>query len=87
MAAKLYWVEGPWTGKLALSARPRGGDWIEDEVADWKRAGIAAVLSLLTPKEERELDLRDEGREAKRAGLEFWSLPLRTVKCPNQKRS
>jgi protein-tyrosine phosphatase len=82
MAAKLYWVEGPWTGKLALSARPRGGDWLEDEVADWKRAGIGSVLSLLTPEEGRELDLRDEGREVKRAGLDFWSLPIEDRQVP-----
>src|SRR5436309_9794359 len=38
-ACRLYWINDPWPGKLALAARPRGGDWLPDEVADWKRAG------------------------------------------------
>ena len=82
MAGTLYWVHGPWTGKLALSARPRGGDWLKDEVASWKRDGIGSVLSLLTPEEDLELDLRDEGREVKKAGLEFWSLPIEDRQVP-----
>lgn len=82
MAAKLYWVEGPWSGKLALSARPRGGDWLEDEVTDWKRAGISAVLSLLTPEEEQELDLRNEGSRVRNVGLEFSSLPIADRQIP-----
>jgi hypothetical protein len=28
MNPKLYWVDGPWPGKLAISARPRGGGWL-----------------------------------------------------------
>ena len=53
MWTELYWVDGPWLGKLALAARPRGGDWLEDEMANWRRAGIDTVLSLLTPEEEQ----------------------------------
>jgi hypothetical protein len=45
-ATNLYWVDGPWTGKLALAARPRGGDWLEDEIANWEREEVDAVLSL-----------------------------------------
>jgi hypothetical protein len=32
-APTLYWIEGPWTGRLAISARPRGWDWLQDDVA------------------------------------------------------
>jgi hypothetical protein len=38
-ACKLYWINDSWPGKLALAARPGGGDGLPDEVADWKRAG------------------------------------------------
>jgi len=55
MGTELYWVGGPWPGKLALASRPRGGDWVEDEMADWRRAGIDTVLSLLTPRRSRNL--------------------------------
>ena len=76
MRSGLYWIEGPWRGRLALAARPRGGDWLEDEIADWQRSGIGAVLSLLTPEEDQDLDLRDEETETRRSGLEFLSFPI-----------
>lgn len=81
-STELHWLEGPWPGKVALSSRPRGGDWLADELADWKRVGVQVVLSLLTPEEERDLDLVDEGVEARRQGLAFSSLPIADRQVP-----
>jgi len=33
MAAKVYWIAGPWQGRLGIVPRPRGGDWLEHLVA------------------------------------------------------
>ncbi len=82
MRKELYWVDGPWRGKLAMAARPRGGDWVRDDLAGWKRAGIDTVLSLLTPEEEMDLDLRDEGGEAGTLGMEFVSFPIPDRQIP-----
>jgi len=82
MRTGLYWLDGPWPGKLALAARPRGGDWLGDEMAGWKRAGIDAVLSLLTPDEEQDLDLGGEATAAKAGGLEFSSFPIPDRQVP-----
>lgn len=82
MGTELHWIDGPWPGKLALSARPRGADWLKDEIAHWKRAGIDSVLSLLTPDEERDLDLRDEAAETKRLGLEYFSFSIPDRQVP-----
>lgn len=79
---KLYWLTGPWKGKVALAARPRGEDWLEEDIVDWKRAGIQSILSLLTQEEQVELGLRDEGREVQRQGLEFSSFPIPDVQVP-----
>lgn len=73
---ELYRLDGPWRGKLAMAARPRGGDWLRDDMASWKRAGIDTVLSLLTPDEETDLGLREEAGEAKTQGMEFTSFPI-----------
>ena len=82
MSTEIHWLEGPWSGKMALAARPRGGDWLADEMASWKIAGIQSVLSLLTPEEERDLDLRDEADEARKLGLEFFSFPIPDRQVP-----
>jgi len=76
MNPKLYWIDGPWPGKLAISARPRGGDWLEDEISGWRRAGVDAVVSLLTPQENRDLQLGEESDLARAHGLHFFSLPV-----------
>ncbi len=82
MRKDLYWLNGPWQGKLAMAARPRGGDWLEDDLSSWKREGIDTVLSLLTPEEEKDLDLGPEAGEAKRLGMEFVSFPIPDRQIP-----
>ena len=44
MSTNLYWADGPWSGKLALAARPRGGDWLGDEISAWRKAGVDTIL-------------------------------------------
>lgn len=55
---------------------------MRDDLASWKRSGIDTVLSLLTPEEETDLDLRDEAIEARTQGLEFASLPIPDRQVP-----
>jgi protein-tyrosine phosphatase len=83
MSTKLYWINGPWPGKLAIAARPRGGDWLEDEMRGWQDAGIGTVLSLLTAEEEQDLDLSKEAQIARDAGLRFASLPILDRQVPS----
>lgn len=71
-----------WTGNLLLSARPRGGDWLEDEVSAWKRQSVAIVVSLLTPEEEQELDLAKESDELLQSGIRFVSFPIEDRNTP-----
>ena len=72
----IHWVHGLDPHRLGLSARPRGGDALADEVAAWRAAGIAVVVSLLEPPEVRELELRDEAALCAAAGIAFVSLPV-----------
>jgi len=82
MLTELHWVDGPWPGKLALAARPRGGEWLEDEMAHWRGEGVDTVVSLLEEEEESDLDLSGEGREAREHGMSFKSLPIRDRQVP-----
>jgi protein-tyrosine phosphatase len=80
---KLYWIEGPWAGKLALAARPRGGEWLDDEMAAWQTSGVNVVLSLLTKDEEAELELEQEAKQATAHGMEFLSFPIPDLQVPD----
>jgi|SRR5580658_615384 protein-tyrosine phosphatase len=82
MPKDLYWVEGSWLGKLAVGPRPRGGSWLKDDLASWKKAHIDAVLSLLTADEERDLDLAGEAHEAGTQGIQFTSYPIPDRQIP-----
>ncbi len=76
MMSDLFWIPGPWRGKLAIAARPRGGDWIEDEMRGWRRAGVGLVVSLLEKQETAELELADERGIAESNDLQFISYPI-----------
>ena len=69
MRTEVYWVPGPWPGRLGVVPRPRGGDWLADEVRSWKASQIDVVASLLTPEEAAELDLLAEEALARDEGL------------------
>lgn len=73
---KLYWLSSSYPGKVAISSRPRGDDWLPDELASWRDVGIDTVVSLLTPSEAEDLHLSQESLEAKSQGLSFISFPI-----------
>lgn len=75
MQNEVYWIPGPWSGRLGIVPRPRGGDWLEDDIRAWRRAGIDVMVSLLTPVEERELALEAEADHCRDEGIEFHRLP------------
>jgi len=81
----VYWIEGPGRGKLAILARPRGGDWLTDEVEGWKTAGVDVVVSVLTSGEESELGLTSEAEIVKRAGLTYINFPIADYSVPPSK--
>jgi protein-tyrosine phosphatase len=76
MAPELFWIPGPWLRRLAISSRPGGGDWLEDEVRAWQRANVDVVVSLLEREEQTELGLQEEGPLVEAAGLRLVSFPI-----------
>jgi protein-tyrosine phosphatase len=82
MKVQLPTVEGPWPGRLVVSPRPRGGDWLDDEMAAWHAAGIGTIVSLLTKEEEEEMDLTGEAAAAEAQGMRFLSLPIEDRSVP-----
>jgi hypothetical protein len=76
MRTELYWTEGPWPSRLAISPRPRGGDWLEEEIRAWRETGVDLVVSLLTQDEIADLDLAAEKQLCQSQGIEFISFPI-----------
>jgi protein-tyrosine phosphatase len=72
----IYWIEGPWPGRPAIVPRPRGGDWLEDEIASWRNEGVAVVISALTSEEIVDLELSKEGELVQLKGMEFLAFPI-----------
>jgi protein-tyrosine phosphatase len=63
-------------------ARPRGGDWLTDELTGLADAGVDLLVSALTDGELAELELRDEAKLARAAGLDFVRYPIPDVSLP-----
>ena len=73
MRTTAYWIAGPWPGRLAIVPRPRGGDWLEEEVRSWQEAGLDVVVSLLTHAENTELELHQEALLCRARGVQFYT--------------
>jgi protein-tyrosine phosphatase len=74
--ATVFPVFGPWSGRLGIVPRPRGGDWLADDVVAWRDAGISVVVSLLEPAEAADLDLASEASAVTSLGLAFHAFPI-----------
>lgn len=87
MKTELFWLDHAWKGRLALAPRPRGGDWLEDEMRAWKQAGVDIVVCLLTPDEIVDLNLVGEAALSKANGMEFISFPIIDRGVPDRNRT
>jgi len=87
MKSNLYWSAGSWPGKLAVSSRPRGGDWLEDEIRAWKNFGIDIVVSLLTDDEVVDLNLENEAKFCQAHGLRYFSFPIIDRSVPSSRKA
>ena len=87
MRTELYWIEGPWQGRLAILPRPRGGDWLEDEVRGWRAVGVDGIVSLLTSDEVTDLDLAQEGCLCQAQGIDFWQFPIIDRSVPTSRKA
>lgn len=86
MKAQVYWTTEQYPGRIAIVARPRGGDWLEDEAAAWVAAGLDVIVSLLEQDEADDLGLSEEESVCLDNGLLFFSCPMpdRSVPFPRQ---
>jgi protein-tyrosine phosphatase len=68
--------------RLAITPRPRGHDWLRDDLSILRSAGVDVVVSALTSEENEDLGLREEGRFCADTGLHFLSFPIEDRSVP-----
>lgn len=82
MQPEFFKVGTPGAGFLATMARPRSGEWAEDEFGAFAEAGIVRIVSLLEYHESVELGLANEAALCNQAGIEFVAFPLADRSVP-----
>ena len=82
MRVQLYSIQELPTGQVSIMARPRGGDWLLDEVKSLREAGVDILVSLLTSEEVGELDLGEEAEYCALQEIIFFTMPIRDRGVP-----
>jgi protein-tyrosine phosphatase len=77
----LYWISSGGV-RLGIMPRPRGNDWLSDDLRLLRRAGVDVVVSALTIPEVEELGLTEEAKECAQSGLVFISFPIEDRSVP-----
>ena len=83
MRPHLFTIDQPGPGTLSTMAKPRGGDWLADEMTALRVAGVDILTSALTTAELHDLDLIHEPQTARDAGLQFISMPIHDRGTPD----
>jgi len=77
MHPEVFWIDRIGEGLLGIMPRPRGDDWLSDEIEALAKAGINVLVSLLTDDESAELALQDEEPHCGECGIRFISFNVR----------
>jgi protein-tyrosine phosphatase len=83
MRTKIYWIETfESSAKIGIMARPRGGDWLEDEIRNLENSKVGVLVSLLEQDEIYELELDNEEKYCLSNKIEFINFPIKDRSIP-----
>jgi protein-tyrosine phosphatase len=85
--ANIYKVPLQASGVLAITPRPRGGDWLSGDIQSLAAQGVQILVSLLTAEEEVELQLENEASLCASNGIEFIVFPIPDRGVPSESRA
>jgi len=77
---ELFWI----SDVIAVATRPRGGDWLRDDLAAAQIRSVRIVVSCLTKEEESDLGLEAESEEARSLGMDFVRVAIADQGVPQQ---
>jgi hypothetical protein len=81
--ATVYTIDAAAPYRIAIVARPRGGDWLCDELSALFREGIDVLVSMLTEEESKELGLEKESEYCEGTAITFVNLPIPDRSVPS----
>jgi len=84
---RIYWLDNLKKGNLGMMARPKGNDWLNDEIKKLSFKGVNTVISLLEKHEEEELELEKEKTFCERYDIEFINFPIQDRDVPKNSKS
>lgn len=73
---RAYWIDGTKTGRLGISIRPEGHEWLKSDIEQLRRMRVDVLISLLEEVEAAELGLSDEAEVCADNGIEFIQHPI-----------
>ena len=85
MKSTIYPITAAAPHRVAIVARPRGGDWLWDELKALSMEGIDVLVSMLTEEEAKELGLERESEDCEAAAIKFVSLPIPDRSVPSSR--
>ena len=85
--ARLYSVQKLSPGKLSIMPRPRGGDWLDDEIKALSAERVDILVSLLMPEEVSELALQNEAEACRGQDILYLSYPIPDHNVPPYSRA
>tara|TARA_B110000211_G_C14045815_1_gene538878 strand:- start:67 stop:537 length:471 start_codon:yes stop_codon:yes gene_type:complete len=84
---RIYWTNNFLKGNLGMMARPRGNEWLEDDIKKLSFTNTSTVVSLLERNEEEELDILREKEYCLKYDIEFISFPIKDRGLPIDRNS
>jgi protein-tyrosine phosphatase len=84
---RIYWTNNFKQGNLGMMARPRGNDWLDDDIKKLSFSNTDIVVSLLEKSEEQELGIQKEKEHCIKYGMEFISYPIIDRSLPEDRNS
>jgi len=81
----IYWIQGISPYRMATMPVPRSWAGLHDQMRLLKHEGVEVLVSLLTPPEVVDLDLKQEQEYCTACGIEFIGFPIPDTHTPASK--
>ncbi len=88
MTSEIYWINEAQIGekRIGIMARPRGNDWLGDEIKGLKVRNVDCLVSLLEQSEIEELELNNEEKLCEKWDIQFINFPILDFNTPKNER-